>query len=84
MNVLEGYIHRYGFPQSLYVGNHSTYKTVCHPSEDELPQGEEASTQFECMAEELGINLIHAHPPQAKGRIEKAFATLWNRLVKEI
>lgn len=84
MNVLEGYIRRFGLPQSLYVDKHSTYKTVRHPSEDELLKGEEASTQFERAAQELGIKLIHAHSPQAKGRIERAFATLQDRLVKEL
>ena len=84
MNVLEGWIRRYGLPQSLYVDKHSTYKTVRHPSEDELLKGEEASTQFERAAEELGISVIHAHSPQAKGRIERAFATLQDRLVKEL
>ena len=84
MNVLEGYIRRYGLPRSLYVDKHSTYKTVRHPSEDELLKGEEASTQFERATQELGIKLIHAHSPQAKGRIERAFATLQDRLVKEL
>jgi hypothetical protein len=84
MNVLEGYIRRFGLPQSLYVDKHSTYKTVRHPSEDELLRGEEASTQFERAAQELGIKIIHAHSPQAKGRIERAFSTLQDRLVKEM
>jgi len=84
MNVLEGYIRRFGLPQSLYVDKHSTYKTVRHPSEDELLKGEEAATQFERATQELGIKLIHAHSPQAKGRIERAFATLQDRLVKEL
>jgi len=84
MDVLKGYIRRYGLPRSLYVDKHSTYKTVRHPSEDEMLRGEEASTQFERVAQELGIKLIHAHSPQAKGRIERAFATLQDRLVKEM
>lgn len=84
MNVLEGYIRRYGCPRSLYVDKHSTYKTVRHPSEDELLRGDEAETQFERAAKELGIQVIHAHSPQAKGRIERMFATLQDRLVKEL
>lgn len=46
-NVLEGYLRRFGLPQSLYADKHSTYKTVRHPSEDELLRGEETATQFE-------------------------------------
>jgi hypothetical protein len=84
MDVLKGYICRYGLPRSLYVDKHSTYKTVRHPSEDEMLRGEEASTQFERAAHELGIKIIHAHSPQAKGRIERMFATLQDRLVKEM
>jgi transposase len=84
MDVLRGYIRHYGLPRSLYVDKHSTYKTVRHPSEDEMLRGEEASTQFERAAQELGIKIIHAHSPQAKGRIERAFGTLQDRLVKEM
>jgi hypothetical protein len=84
MNVLEGWLRRFGLPRSLYVDKHSTYKTVRQPSEDELFKGEEASTQFERACQELGVRLIHAHSPQAKGRIERAFATLQDRLVKEL
>jgi hypothetical protein len=84
MNVLEGYARQYGLPQSLYVDKHSTYKTVRHPSEEELFRGEEAATQFERAVQELGIKLIHAHSPQAKGRIERMFATLQDRLVKDL
>jgi transposase len=84
MNAVEGYLRRYGIPLSLYVDKHSTYKTVRDPSEDEMLRGAEAATQFERAAEELGIKLIHAHSPQAKGRVERMFATLQDRLVKEL
>lgn len=84
MSVLQGYLGLFGLPRSLYVDKHSTYKTVRHPSEDELLRGEEASTQFERACRELEIKLIHAHSPQAKGRIERVFATLQDRLVKEL
>jgi hypothetical protein len=84
MRALEGYLRRYGLPQSLYVDKHSTYKTTRDPSTEELLKGEETATQFERAAQELGIKLIHAHSPQAKGRIERMFATLQDRLVKEL
>ncbi len=47
-------------------------------------RGEEAETQFERAAKELGIKVIQAPSPQAKGRIERVFATLQDRLVKEL
>ena len=51
---------------------------------DELLRGESAKTQFERAAKELGIAIIHAHSPQAKGRIERTFGTLQDRLIKEM
>jgi len=84
MDSLEHYIRHYGCPVSLYLDKHSTYKTTRHPDLDELLRGEEAQTQFERAAKELDIEIIHAHSPQAKGRIERAFGTLQDRLVKEL
>ena len=46
MNVLEGYIRRFGLPQSPYADKHSTYKIISQPSEHQHPRGEKASTQF--------------------------------------
>jgi hypothetical protein len=84
MDSLERYIRLYGSPVSLYLDKHSTYKTTRQPDLDELLRGEEAQTQFERAAKELGIELIHANSPQAKGRIERTFGTLQDRLVKEL
>lgn len=84
MDALEGYVRRWGAPQSLYLDRHSTYKTTRQPSTEELLRGQEAQTQFERAAGELGIRVIHAYSPQAKGRIERLFATLQDRLVKEM
>jgi len=41
-------------------------------------------TQFERAMKELNIGIIHAHSPQAKGRVEKLFKTLQDRLIKEL
>lgn len=84
MDSLERYIRHYGCPVSLYLDKHSTYKTTRQPDLDELLRGEEAQTQFERAAKELDIEIIHANSPQAKGRIERAFGTLQDRLVKEL
>jgi predicted DNA-binding protein (UPF0251 family) len=84
MDSLRRYIERYGLPQALYLDKHSTYKTTRQPATDELLREEQAQTQFERALSELGIKVIHAHSPQAKGRIERAFGTLQNRLVKEM
>ena len=84
MDSLERYIRHYGCPVSLYLDKHSTYKTTRQPDLEELLRGEEAQTQFERAAKELGIDIIHANSPQAKGRIERAFGTLQDRLIKEL
>lgn len=84
MDSLERYIRLYGSPVSLYLDKHSTYKTTRQADLDELLRGEEAQTQFERAAKELGIEIIHANSPQAKGRIERTFGTLQDRLVKEL
>jgi len=84
MDSLQRYIRLYGLPVSLYLDKHSTYKTTRAPSLDELLRGESAQTQFERACRELGIEVIHAHSPQAKGRVERVFATLQDRLLKEM
>jgi hypothetical protein len=84
MDSLKHYIRLYGLPTSLYLDKLSTYKTIRQPDLDELLRGESAKTQFERAAKELGITIIHAHSPQAKGRVERLFGTLQDRLVKEM
>ncbi|MFC2160736.1 ISNCY family transposase [Acidobacteriota bacterium] len=84
MDSLEHYIRLYGCPVTLYLDKHSTYKTTRQPDLDELLRGEQAQTQFQRAARELDIEIIHAHSPQAKGRVERAFGTLQDRLVKEL
>jgi len=84
MDSLERYISLCGLPRSLYLDKHSTFKTTREPSLDELLRGERAHTQFERACKQLGIEVIHAHSPQAKGRIERTFGILQDRLVKEM
>ena len=84
MDSLKRYIIRYGIPQSVYLDNHTTYKSPKKQSiEDEL-NNEIALSQFERAAKELGINVIHADSPQAKGRVERLFRTFQDRLVKDL
>jgi hypothetical protein len=84
MDSFEHYIKLYGLPVSVYLDKHSTYKTTRQPDTEELLKGEKAHTQFERAAKELGVKVMHANSPQAKGRIERAFGTLQDRLVKEM
>lgn len=84
MDSFERYIRHYGLPVSVYLDKHSTYKTMRQPDLDELLRGETAATQYGRACRELGVEVIHAHSPQAKGRIERAFGTLQDRLIKEM
>ena len=84
MDSLERYIRRYGRPVSLYMDKHSTYKTTRQPSLDELLKGQSAATQVQRACQEIGIEVIHAGSPQAKGRIERSFGTHQDRLIKEM
>jgi len=84
MDSLKRYIKRYGIPQSVYLDNHTTYKSPKKQSiEDEL-KNEIALSQFERAAKELDLDVIHANSPQAKGRVERLFKTFQDRLVKDL
>jgi transposase len=76
----DGYIQAWGKPVSIYLDKYSTYK-INHPS---AVDNSELLTQFQRAMRELDIRVISAHSPQAKGRIERLFDTLQDRLVKEL
>ncbi len=78
------YIEENGVPQSVYLDKHSTYKTTRHQSIIEQLMDEVALTEFERAMKELGVKVIHANSPQAKGRVENKFGTFQDRLVKEM
>jgi hypothetical protein len=85
MDSLRRYIELYGLPLAIYLDKHSTYKTTRQADIEELLKDkQQAETQFERALGELGIRVIHAHSPQAKGRVERSFRTLQDRLVKEM
>ncbi len=79
------YIKKYGLPHSLYMDKHSTYQSPAEPNVEEQLEGRKKMlTQFGRALEELGVELIPAHSPQAKGRIERLFKTFQDRVVKEM
>ena len=84
MDSLKRYLSIYGIPFSFYVDRHSTYKTTRQPNLEEDLKGEFAKTQFARLLKELDVKVIFARSPQAKGRIERSFETLQDRLVKEL
>lgn len=74
------YIKIKGKPVSIYLDRLSTYKI----NNKLLFDDPEVLTQFERAMKDLDIQVIHAHSPQAKGRIERLFGTLQDRLIKEL
>ena len=84
MDSFKRYIRRYGLPISVYLDRHTTYKSNKKLSVREEIEGINPLSQFERALEELGIEVIHAYSPQAKGRIERLFGVLQDRLVKEM
>ena len=79
-NFWRDYIRRFGKPNAIYVDKFSTY-SMNHKLAKENP---DTLTQFERAMKELHIGIIHAHSPQAKGRVENLFKTLQDRLIKEL
>ena len=78
------YCRLYGIPQSVYLDKHTIYRSPKEPTLEEQLQGKDPQSQFERALSELGVNMIHANSPQAKGRVERLFKTLQDRLVKEM
>jgi len=89
---LEGYfevmrqvIYGYGIPVSTYNDRHTIFFSpkAKLTIEDQLQDKTEPYTQFSAAMDELGVNMIPAGSPQAKGRIERLWGTLQDRLVNE-
>src|SRR3989339_204295 len=76
----KSYFEDKGFPLAIYLDKFSTYK-VNHKN---AVDNKELMTQFERAMNQLGVRVIHANSPQAKGRVEKMNGTLQRRLVKEM
>ena len=76
LHSLQCYVSAHGRPVALYSDRHSIFTK--HDPEDPAP------TQFERATGELNIESILAYSPQAKGRVERVFQTLQDRLVKAL
>jgi hypothetical protein len=78
------WLRRYGRPLAHYTDKNSIFRTSAPAPLGEQLRGEKARWHFGRALRELGIEWIAAHSPQAKGRIERLFETLQDRLVKEM
>jgi transposase len=82
--VLQQVCQTQGLPQAVYADQHTIFQSPSRPSVEQELYGELPRTQFGRLVDELGIQLIAARSPQAKGRIERLWGTLQDRLVKEL
>lgn len=78
LKALGNYLESWGKPLHLYTDRGGVYKVNIHNEDDGL------KTQFGRALSELDVGVIHARSPQAKGRVERLFKTLQDRLVKEL
>ena len=84
LRTTQTYLKRHGRPVAFYVDNDSIYRINRQPTIEEQLQDSAPVTQFTRAMQELGITVIPAHSPQAKGRVERSFDTHQDRLVKEL
>jgi len=84
MRLLWGWIERYGIPMSLYCDRKSVYITDREPTLEEQLEGQEPLTAFGKACEKLGIEIITAYSPQAKGRVERSHGVFQDRFVKQL
>ena len=75
---------KHGLPQSIYTDCHSVFWTDREPTLQEQLINRKPTTEVGRGLEELGVTLILAHSPQAKGRIERLWNTFQDRLVSEL
>jgi hypothetical protein len=84
MDSFKRYIRKRGLPLKVYLDKHSTYKSTAKATIEEQLEGVEPLSEFERALKELGVEVSHAHSPQAKGRIERLFRTFQDRVIKEM
>jgi len=74
------YIRQKGKPRAIYTDKFSTYKM----NQKVALENHETLTRFQRAMEQLDVEVIAAHSPEAKGRVERLFGTLQDRLIKEL
>lgn len=84
MRVLWRWVERYGVPRALYLDRKSVYFAMREPTREEQLAGIEPVTAFGAACHKLGIELITAYSPQAKGRVERSHGVYQDRFVAEL
>lgn len=84
MRALWAWVNQYGMPKALYTDKKNVFITDREPTIEEQLAGEEPKTAFGKACAKLGIEIIAANSPQAKGRVERTHGVDQDRLVKEL
>lgn len=85
MNIIKKVVEKHGLFSALYVDRASHFETTRHSGVHyNIKQFEHKDTQIQRALSELGITLITAGSPQAKGRVERSFRTHQDRLINEL
>jgi len=84
MKVLWQWIDSYGIPRALYTDKKNVYVVDEKTRQRAADSGEEVLTHFGKACKKLGIEIITAHSPEAKGRVERSHGLDQDRLVKEL
>ncbi len=84
METLRAWVECHGIPEAIYCDMKSVFYTSRKPTIDEAIEGIGAQSEFGRACHELGIRLIFARSPQAKGRVERRHAITQDRLIKEM
>lgn len=74
----------HGLPQAVYADRHSIFRNPTEPTIEQELAGKKPRSQFGRLMDELAIELIPSLSPQGRGRVERLFGTLQDRLVKEL
>jgi hypothetical protein len=82
--LMVGISQSQGLPQAIYADRHTIFQSPAKATIEQQLAGELPRSQFGRLMDDLAIELIQARSPQAKGRVERLFGTLQDRLVKEL
>jgi len=84
LTLLRQIATEHGLPESVYHDKHTILRSPKEATLEEELAGKGPRSQVQAVLELLGIEAIAAHSPQAKGRIERLWGTLQDRLSKEL
>jgi hypothetical protein len=84
LELLKAISQSHGLPMAVYTDRHTIFRSPKQATVDQQLAGKLPRTQFGRVMDELGIQMMFAYSPQAKGRVERLLETFQDRLVKEL